>query len=146
MKQDKKRYDSHLGLWGWLGGGRWQIERYAYTLHRISGLAILAYFLMHIFVTGSRLGGQQKWSSTMSFFENPLFEIGEFLLFLAFAYHAMNGIRLVITELGLMLGKPSRPIYPYSNSTMRQRPLLVVIMILAGIIMVAGGANTFLLE
>jgi len=31
-----KRYDNRLGLWGWLGGGRWGVERYAYILHRLT--------------------------------------------------------------------------------------------------------------
>ena len=29
---------NRLGIWGWLGGGRWGWERYLYTLHRVTGL------------------------------------------------------------------------------------------------------------
>jgi len=39
-----KRHDNRLGLWGWIGGGRWGAERYAYILHRITGLGHLFYF------------------------------------------------------------------------------------------------------
>ncbi len=137
--QEKRK--NNLGIWGWLGGGRYGFDRYAYTLHRLSGLGILAYFLMHIFVTSARLGGPGEWDRRMQFFSNPLFKAGEFLVFLAFAYHAINGIRLVIVELGYMLGKPGLPAYPYSYSTMRQKPLLVVVMIIAAAIMLMGGAN-----
>ena len=28
----------------------------------------------------------------------------------------MNGVRLLLTELGFFLGKPKEPVYPYSSS------------------------------
>jgi succinate dehydrogenase / fumarate reductase, cytochrome b subunit len=140
----QNRLKNNLGIWGWLGGGRYGFDRYAYTLHRLSGLGILAYFLMHIFVTGARLGGPEAWESRMAFFSKPIFKLGEFMVFLAFAYHAINGIRLVLVELGYMLGKPGLPAYPYSYSTMRQKPLLVVVMLIAAVIMLIGGADFYL--
>ncbi len=56
-----QRHDNRLGLWGWLGGGRWGVERYAYILHRLTGLGILCYFLMHVVVTSLRAKGIYLW-------------------------------------------------------------------------------------
>jgi succinate dehydrogenase / fumarate reductase cytochrome b subunit len=137
------RRKNNLGLWGWLGGGRYGVERYAYSLHRLTGLGILAYFLMHIFVTGTRLGGPEKWDSTMAYFGKPAFKAGEFLVFLAFAYHAINGMRLVLVELGYLIGKPGLPAYPYNYSTLRQRPLFVAVMVIAAVLMIIGGADFY---
>ncbi len=139
------RYRNNLGLWGWLGGGRYGFDRYAYALHRLTGLGILAYFLMHIFVTGTRLNGPGAWESAMHFFENPLFRMGEFLVYLAFLYHAVNGIRLVLVELGLLVGKPGLPSYPYSHSVIRQRPVLVVAMVITAVLVLFAGADFFFL-
>jgi len=139
----QNRLKNNLGLLGWLSGGRYGAERYAYALHRLSGLGILAYFLMHIFVTGSRVRGPESWESWMAFFSTPLFKTGEFLVFLAFAYHAVNGIRLILVELGYMVGKPGLPSYPYNYSTLRQRPLFVVVMVLAAVLMIIGGADFY---
>jgi succinate dehydrogenase / fumarate reductase cytochrome b subunit len=133
-----KRHDNRLGLWGWLGGGRWGVERYAYILHRLTGLGILAYFLMHIFVTSLRATGRYVWLKG-EFFDRPIFKMGEFLVFAAFAYHALNGIRLVLVELGFAVGKPIEPVYPYKTSLNVQRPLLVAMMILALVLVAAGG-------
>jgi succinate dehydrogenase / fumarate reductase cytochrome b subunit len=133
-----KRHDNRLGLWGWLGGGRWGVERYAYILHRVTGLGILLYFLMHIIVTSMRATGLYLWIPG-AFFDQPVFKIGEFLVFAAFAYHAFNGIRLVFVELGFAVGKPIEPIYPYKTSLGVQRPLLIFMMILAALLLVAGG-------
>ena len=95
MSAEKRIQRNKLGVKGWFVAGRYGLERYAYTLHRISGVAILLYFILHIFVTGSRLGGEHSWEAAMARFESPLFKFGEFLVYLAFAYHALNGLRLV---------------------------------------------------
>jgi succinate dehydrogenase / fumarate reductase cytochrome b subunit len=141
----QSRVKNNLGLWGWLGGGRYGADRYAYALHRLSGLGILAYFIMHIFVTGARVGGPEQWDSTMATFGTPVFKLGEFLVVLAFAYHAINGIRLILVELGYLLGKPGLPSYPYSYSTLRQRPLLVATMVIAAVLMIIGGVDFYMI-
>ncbi len=145
MQKNNVFYKNKLGLRGWLSGGRYGIERYAYTLHRITGLGLLVYFVMHIIVTGSRINGPEGWQIYMESFKTPLFKFGEFLVFVAFAFHAVNGIRLAMTELGLFLGKPTRPIYPYKSSVMRQRPLLIVVMIVAAVVVVLGGIDFYVL-
>ena len=134
---------NHLGLWGWLGGGRYGAERYGYALHRITGLGILAYFILHIFVTASRMGGPEQWERRMATFNNPVFKVGEFLVFLAFAYHAVNGIRLILVELSYMIGKPGLPSYPYQYSTLRQKPLFVAVMVIAAVVMIIGGVDFY---
>jgi len=139
----QNRLKNNLGLLGWLGGGRYGAERYAYALHRLTGLGILAYFLMHIFVTGFRLGGPERWDSVIASLSSPVFKIGEFLVFLAFAYHAVNGIRLILVELGYLIGRPGLPSYPYHYSTLRQRPLFVVVMVIAAVLMIIGGADFY---
>ncbi|MGB9103539.1 MAG: hypothetical protein WCC59_02165 [Terriglobales bacterium] len=133
-----KRHDNRLGVWGWLGGGRWGADRYAYILHRLTGLAILLYFLMHVVVTSLRAAGVYLWVEG-GFLHQPIFKFGEFLVFAAFAYHACNGIRLILVELGFAVGKPIEPVYPYKTSLDVQRPLLVFMMILTVVFLAAGG-------
>jgi succinate dehydrogenase / fumarate reductase cytochrome b subunit len=133
-----QRYDNRLGVRGWSAGGRWGIERYAYILHRITGLGILFYFLMHVVVTSLRATGIYLWVEG-GFFHQPVFKFGEFLVLSAFGYHAFNGIRLVLVELGFAVGKPIEPVYPYKTSLSVQRPLLVCMMLLAVVFIAAGG-------
>jgi succinate dehydrogenase / fumarate reductase cytochrome b subunit len=141
IMQDSGFRKNQLGLMGWLSGGRYGVERYAYTLHRLTGLAILAYFLLHILVSSSRALGEGAWNTVMGYLDSPVFRVGEFLVYLAFAYHALNGIRLVATELGFFLGVPRQPVFPYSNSVKRQRPVLIVVMVVAAIIVILGGVD-----
>ena len=134
---------NNLGIAGWVFGGRYGADRYIYALHRVTGLGMLFYFLLHIFVTGRRAGadGREQWTAAMEFFKNPIFEIGEFLVFIAFIFHAVNGIRLIFVELGLLVGKPGLPAYPYGYSTLRQRPAVICVLCIVGILAAIAGVG-----
>jgi succinate dehydrogenase / fumarate reductase cytochrome b subunit len=136
---ENKGRPNRLGLKGWVVGGRWGFERYMYVLHRLTGLGLLAYFLLHIFVTSSRAFGEAAWTQAMSSVKGPVFTIGEYLVFAAFAFHALNGIRLGLVELGFGIGGPIEPVYPYRTSVDEQRPLAIGVMILAAILAIVGG-------
>ena len=140
---EKSTYPNRLGLKGWAVGGRWGPERYLFTLHRVTGLGLLLYFLMHVVVTSSRALGPASWDRVMGSVTGPLFLVGEYLVFLAFAFHGFNGLRLVLVELGLLTGRAEEPIYPYRSSLNIQRPFAIVAMILAAVIMVLGGYEFF---
>lgn len=137
----QKHRPNHLGIWGWLGGGRWGYERYLYTLHRVTGLGVLAYFVLHIGVTSMRALGPSMWARTMARVDAPVFVLGEYLVFAAFGFHAVNGIRLVLLELGISVGKPFEPVYPYRTSVHHQRPLAIAAMLLAVVVAALGGVN-----
>ena len=138
----QKKRKNNLGVVGWICGGRYGADRYIYALHRVTGLGMLCYFLMHIFVTGSRLGGEDKWKGWMYFFgQSPFFAVGEFLVFLAFLFHAVNGIRLVLVELGFFIGRPGLPSYPYSYSTLRQRRVMICVMVFVVILALIAGVD-----
>ena len=104
---ESRAHPNRLGIRGWVGGGRWGFERYLYTLHRLTGLGLLAYFLLHIFVTSARVFGPESWARSMARVTGPLFTWGEYAVFAAFAFHAVNGIRLGLIELGFAVGRPT---------------------------------------
>jgi len=139
-------HSNRLGIRGWVGGGRWGIERYLYTLHRLTGLGLLVYFLMHLFVTAQRVAGPRVWEKTMASVSGPGFKFGEYLVFLAFCFHAVNGIRLGMIELGFAIGRPIEPVYPYATSVGRQRPIALVVLLLAGVLAIWGGYNFFFMD
>jgi succinate dehydrogenase / fumarate reductase, cytochrome b subunit len=136
-------YNNRLGLKGWAYAGRYTFERYLYLGHRLSGLGLIVYMVLHIFETANRMRGEEAWVGLMALFASPPFKVIEYLLFAAAVFHALNGVRLLLTELGFFLGKPKEPIYPYSTSVMRHRPLTYIIMALAALIMLLGASSFF---
>ncbi|MDO8754005.1 MAG: succinate dehydrogenase, cytochrome b556 subunit [Anaerolineales bacterium] len=138
-----KSYPNRLGVKGWVYAGRYTFERYLYLAHRLSGLGLIAYMVLHIIETANRMRGVEAWEGLMALFASWPFKIIEYLLFAAAVFHALNGVRLLMTELGFFLGHPKEPVYPYSSSIKRHRPLTYVIMALAGLIIVLGGSSLF---
>jgi len=143
MNQKPTAYNNRLGVKGWMYAGRYSFERYLYLGHRLSGLGLLAYMILHIIETANRIRGEEAWAGLMALFASPPFRVIEYLLFAMAVFHMMNGVRLMITELGFFLGKPKEPVYPYSSSVIRHRPLTFIIMALAGLIILLGGSSMF---
>ena len=142
MEKDRG-HPNRLGIWGWIGGGSWGPDRYLYTLHRVTGLGLLFYFVVHIFVTSSRAVSQGAWEESMMRVSGPVFVLGEYLVFVAFAFHAVNGLRLVFAELGLGVGRPIEPIYPYRTSLDDQRPWAIGALLLIVALVVVGALDFF---
>ena len=139
-------YPNRLGIRGWLGGGRWGMERYLYTLHRVTGLGLLFYFLLHIVVTSFRALGEGAWADAMGAVSGGIFKLGEYLVYAAFAFHAVNGIRLVLVELGFGVGKPIEPIYPYRTSVDAQRFLAIGALVLGAVLAFLGALDLLAMD
>ena len=134
---------NRLGIKGWVYAGKYSFERYLYLGHRLSGLGLIAYMVLHIIETANRIRGEEAWESLMALFASPPFRVIEYLLFVMAVFHAMNGIRLMLIEFGLFLGKPKDPVYPYQTSVLRHRPLTYIIMTIALVIMILGSSSLF---
>ncbi len=137
MRQIQLR-QNYRGVGGWVWAGKYTLERYLYLLHRVTGLGLILFVIVHLIMTTVfRVQGQDIWESTMTLLHNPWFKVGEYLVVVAFSYHALNGLRLVIQELGFGLGKPTPPIYPFKDSLRKKRPwtivMLAVVVILAAV-------------
>ena len=135
MKQIQPR-KNYLGAGGWVWAGSYKFERYLYLLHRVTGLGLILFGIFHLIeTTFFRIQGRNIWEATMSFLDNPWFEVGLYLVAIAFVFHALNGLRLILQEFGFMLGKPVPPIYPYKDALRKKRAwtvvMIAVIVILA---------------
>jgi len=73
------------------------------------------------------------WTATFQFLDNPVFDTGLVVIGFMLAYHTINGIRLTLTEFGLLQGRPTRPDFPYEpkSFTKSQRALFWLSVIFA---------------
>jgi len=134
MRQIQPR-QNYLGVSGWVWAGNYKLERYLYLLHRITGLGMLLFVIFHLIeTTFFRIQGQGVWEATMALLQQPWFEVGIYLVAVAFVYHALNGLRLILQELGFLLGKPTPPIYPYKDALRKKRPWTLAMVAVIGIL------------
>jgi succinate dehydrogenase / fumarate reductase, cytochrome b subunit len=79
---------------------RWQLGFWAFLLMRISGVALIVYLMMHIYVLSHLMDGQAAFDDLMKTVQNPLFKFGEVVLLGGVLYHALNGIRILWADFG----------------------------------------------
>lgn len=77
------------------GLGMW-----AFWLHRLTGLAMVGYLLMHILVISTVVGGAGSFNAAMKFLKAPLFILLEMGLLAIILIHGLNGLRIVLFDLG----------------------------------------------
>lgn len=71
---------------------------YSWLAHRLSGLGILAFLVIHAWDGGNLYYAPHLWAWSVNVFKQPLFGVGEIAIFLAVIYHAFNGIRITILD------------------------------------------------
>ena len=81
----------------WDATGMW-----AFILHRITGLGLVFYILLHTILMGSSLlSGKEDFDATLSvLMGNPVFEVLDIMLLGAVLYHGFNGIRIILFDMG----------------------------------------------
>lgn len=75
------------------GPGQW-----AWLLQRISGVAVLAFLLLHILDTALITFGPRVYDAVVVLYRHPVFRVGEVVLAAAVLYHALNGIRITLVD------------------------------------------------
>ena len=70
----------------------------AWAFHRISGVAIWAFILLHvldIWLVGANPG---LYDDVLKFYASPVGRVGETLVGAALLYHALNGLRIIVMD------------------------------------------------
>ncbi len=79
------RYRGDPSMWVWL-------------LHRISGVGIFVFLLIHIVDTALVAFGRDLYDAIVRLYHHPIFRAGEILLFGAVLFHGLNGLRVIVLD------------------------------------------------
>jgi succinate dehydrogenase / fumarate reductase cytochrome b subunit len=79
-------YRKHVGSWAWI-------------LHRITGLGLTLYILVHIVLLTGLTRGEQTFNEEMALFQAPVFLFFEWALGALVVFHAVNGVRICLVDL-----------------------------------------------
>ena len=78
-------YRGREGMWSWV-------------LHRITGVAIFFFLLVHVLDTALIRVSPEAYDAVIGTYKNPIMGIGEVFLVAAIAYHAFNGLRIILID------------------------------------------------
>jgi succinate dehydrogenase / fumarate reductase cytochrome b subunit len=70
----------------------------SFVLRRFTGVALVIYLFLHMWVIGSANSGPEVFNARLNFVQLPLFKVLEVGLLAAVVYHAFDGIRLLIVH------------------------------------------------
>ena len=79
-----QRYKMRVGMFAWI-------------LHRLSGLALVGYLVVHIWGLKA-ITNPDAYNALITSYHAPIFKVGEFLLLGAVVYHSLNGLRIVLID------------------------------------------------
>src|SRR5438046_3577756 len=66
--------------------------------HRVTGVAIILFLFAHVVDTALVGWGPDAYNRVVSVYHNPLIRLLELGLVAAVIYHALNGVRIMITD------------------------------------------------
>jgi succinate dehydrogenase / fumarate reductase cytochrome b subunit len=93
----KERDTTNVGTGLWKGVGMW-----AWVLFRISGLVLVAYLFIHVWIISrGRMGGPVELDQLFETFDTPFLVVLELMLVAALMYHALNGVRILLMDVGV---------------------------------------------
>jgi succinate dehydrogenase / fumarate reductase, cytochrome b subunit len=78
-------YRGREGMWSWV-------------LHRITGVAIFFFLLVHVLDTALIRLSPEAYDAVIGTYKQPLMGIGEIVLVGAIVYHAYNGLRIILVD------------------------------------------------
>lgn len=75
------------------GVGQW-----AFALHRITGVALFGYLILHIETISSVVNGEEAYNATVRSLYNPFGLLVLSLVFGAGIFHGGNGLRIILAQ------------------------------------------------
>jgi succinate dehydrogenase / fumarate reductase cytochrome b subunit len=78
-------YRGREGMWSWV-------------LHRITGVAIFFFLLVHILDTSLVRVSPEAYNAVIGAYKTPIMGLGEVALVAAIGLHALNGLRIILID------------------------------------------------
>ena len=106
-------YRGREGMWSWV-------------LHRITGVAIYFFLLVHILDTALVRVSPEAYNAVINTYKTPIMGLGELALVAAIGLHALNGLRIIAID--------------FTSWGVRHQRLMFWIAIVLWVILLAGFA------
>jgi len=74
------------------------VGNFSFWAHRITGIGLSIYLLMHFYVLSSAISGAESFTARMNTVQNPFFAVLEILLIAGVLFHMLNGLRITLAD------------------------------------------------
>ncbi|MBO3664911.1 succinate dehydrogenase, cytochrome b556 subunit [Microbacterium stercoris] len=91
-------YRGREGMWSWV-------------LHRITGVAIFFFLLVHVLDTSLIRLSPEAYDAVIGTYQTPIMGLGEIALVGAIAFHAFNGLRIILIDFWAKGAKYQRQLF-----------------------------------
>jgi len=91
-------YRGREGMWSWV-------------LHRITGVAIFFFLLVHVLDTALVKVSPEAYDAVIGAYKTPIMGLGEIALVAAIGFHALNGLRIILIDFWAKGAKYQKPLF-----------------------------------
>ena len=91
-------YRGGIGQWSWIA-------------HRITGVGVLIFLILHILDTALVMLGPEHYNQIIALYRHPVFRVSEIGLFACVLYHALNGVRILLIDFWPSLTRIHRQLF-----------------------------------
>ena len=91
-------YRGREGMWSWV-------------LHRITGVAIFFFLLVHVLDTALVKVSPEAYDAVIGAYKTPIMGLGEIALVAAIGFHALNGLRIILVDFWAKGAKYQKPLF-----------------------------------
>jgi succinate dehydrogenase / fumarate reductase cytochrome b subunit len=78
-------YRGNEGMWSWVA-------------HRVTGVGIFFFLLVHVLDTALVRVSPEAYNAVIGTYKTPVMALGEIALVAAIAFHAFNGLRVILVD------------------------------------------------
>lgn len=103
---------------------------FSFVLRRVSGVALVLYLLLHIWVIGSALDSPETFDARLNAVQTPFFKVLEIALLAAVVYHAFDGVRLLLVN--------------WFKVTDKRKNMFYAVFVISALMVIAGGVPILL--
>ncbi|MGZ8579555.1 MAG: succinate dehydrogenase [Actinomycetota bacterium] len=87
---------------GWFDPRGRALGSFAFAVNRVTGLGLVFYLYLHLFVLSLLLGGEDAWNDFLERAIQPFFLLLDMLLIFGLLYHGLNGVRVALVGTGVV--------------------------------------------
>jgi succinate dehydrogenase, cytochrome b556 subunit len=103
-----KKHVRRRGAIAWLDPRGRRIGYWAFVLHRLTGLGLVLYLGIHLWVLNMLRQGPTRWNDFVTLAKSPLFLLLDVILLFGVLFHGLNGIRVTLVGMGLAVTQHKR--------------------------------------